>query len=151
MTKVMAAPPHKSQRNALFSSELFLVWTFDLFYVRGGLLARGRFTLGLFGLLCGVLRFILVGIYCPVYRLSRAMKVHIWQYLVLVGSAFIAVGVLTPIIRRFAISRQIYDDPNSSYKSHAKPIPYLGAWRSLLGSLRFLMLRFLPMNSRIKI
>ena len=61
------------------------------------------------------------------------MKVHIWQYLVLAGSAFIAVGVLTPIIRRFAISRQIYDHPNSSHKSHAEPIPYLGGVAIIIG------------------
>mgnify|MGYP000064100786 FL=1 len=63
------------------------------------------------------------------------MKVHIWQYLVLAGSAFIAVGVLTPIIRRFAISRQIYDHPNSSHKSHAEPIPYLGGVAIIIGIL----------------
>ena len=61
------------------------------------------------------------------------MKVHIWQYLVLAGSAFMAAGVLTPIIRRFAISRQIYDHPNSSHKSHAEPIPYLGGVAIIIG------------------
>ena len=61
------------------------------------------------------------------------MKVHIWQYLVLIASSFAVVGVLTPFIRRFAISHQIYDQPNSSHKSHAEPIPYLGGVAIIIG------------------
>ena len=61
------------------------------------------------------------------------MKVHIWQYLVLIASSFAVVGALTPFIRRFAISHQIYDQPNSSHKSHAEPIPYLGGVAIIIG------------------
>lgn len=61
------------------------------------------------------------------------MKVHIWQYLVLAGSSFMAVGVLTPFARRFAISRELYDHPNSGHKSHSEPVPYLGGLAIIIG------------------
>jgi len=61
------------------------------------------------------------------------VKVFVWQYFLLAISSFAVVGALTPIIRRFAISRQIYDHPNSSHKSHAEPIPYLGGVAIIIG------------------
>jgi UDP-GlcNAc:undecaprenyl-phosphate GlcNAc-1-phosphate transferase len=55
------------------------------------------------------------------------------QYFLLFVSALAFVGFLTPLIRRFAISKEILDLPNSSHKSHSKPIPYLGGVAMILG------------------
>jgi len=63
------------------------------------------------------------------------MSFHLWQYLALGLSSFIVVGILTPIVRRFAVSRQIYDLPNSEHKSHIEPIPYLGGLAIIVGTL----------------
>ena len=63
------------------------------------------------------------------------MKVALWQYFMLGVSSFALVGTLTPVVRRFAISREIYDLPNSSHKSHAEPIPYLGGVAIVVGTL----------------
>ncbi len=45
-----------------------------------------------------------------------------WVYVV----AFVAVVVLTPLLRSLAIRRQLYDRPQGLLKPHARPIPYLG-------------------------
>ena len=63
------------------------------------------------------------------------MKVALWPYFMLGFSSFALVGTLTPVVRRFAISREIYDLPNSSHKSHAEPIPYLGGVAIVVGTL----------------
>lgn len=47
--------------------------------------------------------------------------------------SFLLVGFLTPLIRKFALSRSILDHPNSSHKSHKKPVPYLGGVAIIIG------------------
>ncbi len=43
------------------------------------------------------------------------------------------VGLLTPVMRKFAISKQILDTPTSAHKSHTKAVPYLGGVAILIG------------------
>ena len=50
-------------------------------------------------------------------------------------SSFVLVGILTPFVRRFAIRRKIYDLPNSNYKSHTEPVPYLGGLAIIGGTI----------------
>jgi len=57
------------------------------------------------------------------------------QYFFLFASAYALVGVLTPVMRKIAISKKIFDNPNSSHKSHSKPTPYLGGVAIILGVL----------------
>lgn len=61
------------------------------------------------------------------------VKVFVWQYLLLAISSFAVVGALTPFVRRYAITHEIYDLPNSDHKSHAEPIPYLGGVAIVIG------------------
>jgi len=61
------------------------------------------------------------------------VKVFVWQYLLLAISSFAVVGTLTPLVRRYAITHEIYDLPNSEHKSHAEPIPYLGGVAIVIG------------------
>jgi len=63
------------------------------------------------------------------------VRIFAWEYLALGFTALVVVGVLTPYARRFAITHQIYDVPNSSHKSHAEPIPYLGGLAIIIGSI----------------
>ena len=66
---------------------------------------------------------------------DHRVKIFIWQYFLLGGSSFLAVGMLTPYFRRFAISREYYDLPNASHKSHAEPVPYLGGLAIIIGTI----------------
>jgi UDP-GlcNAc:undecaprenyl-phosphate GlcNAc-1-phosphate transferase len=61
-------------------------------------------------------------------------QISIWQYFVLSILAFTAVGFLTPVMRRIAIKRKIYDVPNIDHKSHTQPIPYLGGIAIIIGT-----------------
>ena len=61
------------------------------------------------------------------------VKVFVWQYLLLAITSFAVVGALTPLVRRYAITHEIYDLPNSDHKSHAEPIPYLGGVAIVIG------------------
>ena len=63
------------------------------------------------------------------------LKVRIWEYFALALTSFVVVGSLTPIARNFAISRKIYDLPNSEHKSHKEPIPYLGGLAIIAGTI----------------
>jgi len=63
------------------------------------------------------------------------VKIFIWQYLLLGVASFVLVGALTPYFRRFAISREFYDLPNSSHKTHAEPVPYLGGLAIIIGTI----------------
>jgi UDP-GlcNAc:undecaprenyl-phosphate/decaprenyl-phosphate GlcNAc-1-phosphate transferase len=38
----------------------------------------------------------------------------------------LSVGLVTPVMRKFAIKFSIVDNPSESHKTHKKPIPYLG-------------------------
>jgi UDP-GlcNAc:undecaprenyl-phosphate GlcNAc-1-phosphate transferase len=57
------------------------------------------------------------------------------QYFFLFVSAYALVGVLTPVMRKIAISKKILDNPNSTHKSHSNPTPYLGGVAIILGVL----------------
>ena len=56
----------------------------------------------------------------------RIMAITQMQYFLLFVSTYILVGVLTPLMRKIAISNEILDRPNSPHKSHLRPTPYLG-------------------------
>lgn len=58
-----------------------------------------------------------------------------WHYFLLFTSAFTLVGILTPFMRRFAISNGILDYPNYQHKSHQIPVPYLGGIAIILSTL----------------
>lgn len=55
------------------------------------------------------------------------------QYFFLFISSYALVGVLTPVMRKIAISKKILDNPNSTHKSHSSPTPYLGGAAIILG------------------
>lgn len=55
------------------------------------------------------------------------------QYFFLFISSYALVGVLTPVMRKIAISKKILDNPNSTHKSHSNPTPYLGGVAIILG------------------
>jgi len=61
------------------------------------------------------------------------MNIHLFDYLLLFASSLVLVGLLTPLMRRIAISKEILDWPNSAHKSHYKPVPYLGGVAIILG------------------
>lgn len=47
--------------------------------------------------------------------------------------SYVLVGALTPIMRKIAIAKKIFDKPNSAHKSHTEPVPYLGGIAIILG------------------
>ena len=55
------------------------------------------------------------------------------QYFLLFVSSYALVGVLTPLMRKIALSKEILDHPNSAHKSHSLPTPYLGGVAIILG------------------
>ena len=55
------------------------------------------------------------------------------DYFLLFVISYVLVGLLTPLMRKIAISKKIYDKPTSAHKSHSKPIPYLGGIAIILG------------------
>jgi UDP-GlcNAc:undecaprenyl-phosphate GlcNAc-1-phosphate transferase len=61
------------------------------------------------------------------------MQISDIQYLTLFVITYSLVGVLTPIMRRVAISKQILDTPTSAHKSHTQAVPYLGGVAILFG------------------
>jgi UDP-GlcNAc:undecaprenyl-phosphate GlcNAc-1-phosphate transferase len=61
------------------------------------------------------------------------MQLSFLQYLILFSSSLICVGVLTPLMRRIAINREIVDRPNEGHKTHVEPTPYLGGVAIVLG------------------
>ncbi len=61
------------------------------------------------------------------------MSITNWQNFLLFVSAFLLVGALTPLMRKFAISKGILDRPISAHKSHSSPVPYLGGVAIILG------------------
>ena len=61
------------------------------------------------------------------------MQLSFLQYLILFSSSLICVGVLTPLMRRIAIRREIVDRPNEGHKTHVEPTPYLGGVAIVLG------------------
>jgi UDP-GlcNAc:undecaprenyl-phosphate GlcNAc-1-phosphate transferase len=55
------------------------------------------------------------------------------NYFFLFVVSYVLVGALTPLMRKIAVSKKIFDKPNSAHKSHTKPIPYLGGVAIILG------------------
>jgi UDP-GlcNAc:undecaprenyl-phosphate GlcNAc-1-phosphate transferase len=55
------------------------------------------------------------------------------EYFLLFALSYLFVGVLTPVMRRIAIATDVIDRPNSSHKSHKKPVPYLGGVAIIIG------------------
>jgi UDP-GlcNAc:undecaprenyl-phosphate GlcNAc-1-phosphate transferase len=55
------------------------------------------------------------------------------EYFLLFVVAYLFVGALTPVMRRIAIATDVVDRPNSSHKSHKRPVPYLGGVAIIIG------------------
>jgi len=55
------------------------------------------------------------------------------EYFLLFIITYALVGVLTPVMRKIAITNQVLDLPTSSHKSHTKAVPYLGGVAILIG------------------
>jgi UDP-GlcNAc:undecaprenyl-phosphate GlcNAc-1-phosphate transferase len=55
------------------------------------------------------------------------------EYFLLFVISYLLVGVLTPLMRKIAIATDVVDRPNSSHKSHKKPVPYLGGVAIIIG------------------
>ena len=55
------------------------------------------------------------------------------DYFLLFVSSYALVGVLTPLMRKIAQTKEIFDYPHFSHKSHSLPIPYLGGVAIILG------------------
>jgi len=55
------------------------------------------------------------------------------EYFLLFVMAYLLVGALTPLMRKIAIATDVIDRPNSSHKSHKKPVPYLGGVAIIIG------------------
>ena len=55
------------------------------------------------------------------------------EYFLLFVTSYLFVGLLTPVMRRLAIATNVVDRPNSSHKSHKKPVPYLGGVAIIIG------------------
>jgi UDP-GlcNAc:undecaprenyl-phosphate GlcNAc-1-phosphate transferase len=61
------------------------------------------------------------------------MEINARDYFILFTVTLILVGLLTPLARKFAISKQILDLPNSNHKTHQQAVPYLGGVAIALG------------------
>jgi len=55
------------------------------------------------------------------------------QFFTLFVVSYVLVGALTPLMRKIAVSKKIFDKPNSEHKSHTKPVPYLGGVAIIFG------------------
>ena len=55
------------------------------------------------------------------------------EYFLLFVISYLLVGVLTPVMRKIAIAKNVVDRPNSSHKSHKIPVPYLGGVAIIIG------------------
>jgi len=55
------------------------------------------------------------------------------EYFLLFVISYLFVGALTPVMRKIAIATDLVDRPNSSHKSHKKPVPYLGGVAIIIG------------------
>ena len=62
------------------------------------------------------------------------MELNFSEYLALFFTALIAVGLLTPLVRRVALRIEILDAPTESHKTHKEAIPYLGGVAIIIGT-----------------
>jgi UDP-GlcNAc:undecaprenyl-phosphate GlcNAc-1-phosphate transferase len=63
------------------------------------------------------------------------MLITYTQFFVLFVLSYVLVGALTPVMRKIALSKKIFDQPNASHKSHTNPVPYLGGVAIILGTV----------------
>ncbi len=61
------------------------------------------------------------------------MQISTIDYALLFLATFAVVGALTPLARKFAISRNVIDAPNLAHKTHKEPVPYLGGVAIIVG------------------
>jgi len=57
------------------------------------------------------------------------------DYFFLFVVSYVLVGLLTPLMRKIALSHGVLDRPNSDHKSHKNPVPYLGGVAIIIGVL----------------
>lgn len=57
------------------------------------------------------------------------------EYFYLFAVAFLAVSLLTPVMRLVALKYGVVDSPNASHKTHMRPVPYLGGVAIVIGIL----------------
>ena len=62
------------------------------------------------------------------------MELNFSEYLALFFTALIAVGLLTPLVRKVALRIEILDAPTESHKTHKEAIPYLGGVAIIIGT-----------------
>ena len=62
------------------------------------------------------------------------MELNFSEYLALFFAALIAVGLLTPLVRKVALRIEILDAPTESHKTHKEAIPYLGGVAIIVGT-----------------
>ena len=55
------------------------------------------------------------------------------DYFFLFFISYVLVGLLTPLMRKIALSQGVLDRPNSEHKSHKNPVPYLGGVAIIIG------------------
>jgi len=55
------------------------------------------------------------------------------EYFLMFVITYALVGLLTPVMRKIAVTNQILDRPTSSHKSHTQAVPYLGGVAILIG------------------
>lgn len=55
------------------------------------------------------------------------------EYFLMFVITYALVGLLTPIMRKIAVTNQMLDQPTSSHKSHTQAVPYLGGVAILIG------------------
>ena len=55
------------------------------------------------------------------------------EFFLLFAASFIAVSLLTPIMRTLALKFGVVDTPNSAHKTHKSPVPYLGGVAIVMG------------------
>ena len=68
------------------------------------------------------------------------------EYFLLFVGAYLIVGALTPLMRKIAIATKVVDQPNTSHKSHKKPVPYLGGVAIIIGIITISYLTSLISN-----
>jgi len=55
------------------------------------------------------------------------------EYFLLFVTSYLLVGVLTPLMRKIALAKNVVDNPNAAHKSHKKAVPYLGGVAIIIG------------------
>lgn len=61
------------------------------------------------------------------------MRISSVEFFMLFVTTFVLVGLLTPLARKIAISKEIVDNPNQGHKTHREPVPYLGGVAIMVG------------------